>query len=84
MAGIATGTLKASAFDHLELDPTKSESSGDEVDWTEAEETAIRRKIDRRIVPLVTVLYLFCFLDRAVSSFPPKEFPCLKGFLFLL
>lgn len=65
MADKVTGTLKASAFDHLDLDPTKSESSGDEVDWTDAEETAIRRKIDRRIVPLVTVLYLFCFLDRA-------------------
>jgi hypothetical protein len=29
-------------------------------DWTVAEETALRRKIDRRIVPLVTVLYLLC------------------------
>ncbi|KAL6248965.1 hypothetical protein RBB50_004028 [Rhinocladiella similis] len=60
-------TLKASEFDHLEVDPTKSEGSGisDEVDWTEKDETRIRRKIDRRIVPLVTVLYLLCFLDRA-------------------
>lgn len=66
MAPIATATLKASEFDHLELDPNKeSEGSGDEIDWTEEEETSIRRKIDRRIVPLVTVLYLFCFLDRA-------------------
>ncbi|KIW84705.1 hypothetical protein Z517_00093 [Fonsecaea pedrosoi CBS 271.37] len=65
MAGIATGTLKAEAFDHFELDPTKSESSIEDIDWTEQEETAIRRKIDRRIVPLVTLLYLFCFLDRA-------------------
>ena len=65
MAGIATATLKASAFDNLELDPARSESSSDEVDWTEQEETAIRRKVDRRIVPVVTILYLFCFLDRA-------------------
>lgn len=65
MSAITAGTLKASAFDHFELDPNKSESSGDEVDWTEQEETAIRRKIDRRIVPVVTILYLFCFLDRA-------------------
>lgn len=65
MAGIATATLKASAFDHLEVDPTKSKSLTEEVDWTEQDETAIRRKIDRRIVPLVTILYLFCFLDRA-------------------
>ena len=66
MAPIATATLKASDFDHLELDPNKeSDGSADEIVWTEAEETAIRRKIDRRIVPTVTVLYLFCFLDRA-------------------
>lgn len=29
-------------------------------DWTQEEETALRRKIDRRIVPLVTLLYLLC------------------------
>lgn len=33
--------------------------------WDEAEETRIRRKLDGRIVPLVTILYLLCFLDRA-------------------
>ncbi|KAH6648857.1 major facilitator superfamily domain-containing protein [Truncatella angustata] len=33
--------------------------------WTEAEETAIRHKLDWQIVPMVTVLYLLCFLDRA-------------------
>ncbi|KIV95886.1 hypothetical protein PV10_03487 [Exophiala mesophila] len=61
-----TAPIKASSFDHLELDPNKeSEGSADEIEWTEAEETLIRRKIDRRIVPVVTVLYLFCFLDRA-------------------
>ncbi len=64
---VPISTLKASDFDHLELDPIKSEGSGtsDEIDWTEEEETSIRRKIDRRIVPLVTILYLLCFLDRA-------------------
>lgn len=36
------------------------------LDWTEEEETNIRRKIDIRVVPLVTVLYLLCFLDRSV------------------
>jgi sugar phosphate permease len=59
-------TLKAEAFDHLELDPNKGiDSPGDELEWTEQEETNIRRKIDRHIVPLVTLLYLLCFLDRA-------------------
>jgi hypothetical protein len=33
--------------------------------WTDDEEKRIRRKLDFRIVPLVTVLYLLCFLDRA-------------------
>jgi len=68
MAAVPVSTLKASEFDHMELDPNKERDgsgSGDEIDWTEAEETRIRRKIDRRIVPIVTILYLFCFLDRA-------------------
>lgn len=44
---------------------SKSESKSDleditQADWTVEEETALRRKIDRRIVPLVTVLYLLC------------------------
>ncbi|KAF1956605.1 MFS general substrate transporter [Byssothecium circinans] len=32
--------------------------------WTVEEETAVRRKLDRVIVPLTTFLYLLCFLDR--------------------
>lgn len=49
--------IKASSFDHLELDHNKeSEGSADEIEWTEADETLIRRKIDRRIVPVVTIL----------------------------
>jgi hypothetical protein len=46
--------------DKLELD-------GDFADltWTEEEERKIRRKLDFRVVPLVTLLYLLCFLDRA-------------------
>ncbi|KXX79233.1 High-affinity nicotinic acid transporter [Madurella mycetomatis] len=41
-------------------------SSSDESDleWTEEEETAIRRKIDWHTVPIVTLLYMLCFLDR--------------------
>jgi hypothetical protein len=33
--------------------------------WSEDEEKKIRRKLDFRVVPLVTLLYLLCFLDRA-------------------
>ncbi|ORY00896.1 major facilitator superfamily domain-containing protein, partial [Clohesyomyces aquaticus] len=36
-----------------------------ELTWTEEEETRIRRKLDKVIVPLTTFLYLLCFLDRA-------------------
>ncbi|KAK4245083.1 major facilitator superfamily domain-containing protein [Corynascus novoguineensis] len=35
-----------------------------ELEWSEEEERAIRRKIDWHTVPLVTVLYMLCFLDR--------------------
>jgi len=45
----------------------KHELDGEHADlvWTEEEETRIRRKLDLRVVPLVTLLYLLCFLDRA-------------------
>jgi MFS family permease len=32
--------------------------------WTEEEETAVRRKLDKWIIPTTTFLYLLCFLDR--------------------
>jgi hypothetical protein len=41
-----------------------SDRSTEEFTWTEEEETAVRRKLDRVIVPLTTFLYLLCFLDR--------------------
>ena len=45
----------------------KHEVDSDRADlvWTDDEEKRIRRKLDFRIVPLVTLLYLLCFLDRA-------------------
>lgn len=43
-----------------------SDRSTEEFTWTEEEETAVRRKLDRVIVPLTTFLYLLCFLDRYV------------------
>lgn len=42
----------------------QSTSSNEEITWTEAEETAIRHKLDWQIVPIVTLMYLLCFLDR--------------------
>jgi sugar phosphate permease len=35
-----------------------------ELEWSQEEETALRRKIDWHTVPLVTLLYMLCFLDR--------------------
>ncbi|KKA25997.1 hypothetical protein TD95_002705 [Thielaviopsis punctulata] len=32
--------------------------------WTAAEEAAVQHKIDLRVIPTVTALYLVCFLDR--------------------
>lgn len=45
----------------------KGEISGgnEDLTWTEDEEKKIRRKLDFHVVPLVTLLYLLCFLDRA-------------------
>jgi hypothetical protein len=61
---------------HNELDSKSdgSDNSG-EITWTEEEEKRIRNKIDWRLVPTVTFLYLLCFLDRYEDivdrSFPP-------------
>ncbi|SPQ27094.1 93eb8585-546c-47ac-a2d5-276a84ca467d [Thermothielavioides terrestris] len=37
---------------------------GSELEWSDEEERAIRRKIDWHTVPLVTLLYMLTFLDR--------------------
>jgi hypothetical protein len=34
-------------------------------DWTPEEEAKARRRLDFRIVPIVAILYLLCFLDRS-------------------
>lgn len=46
--------------------PEMSDRSVEAPQWTEAEETAVRHKLDWQIVPTVTFLYLLCFLDRSV------------------
>ncbi|KAK3396863.1 major facilitator superfamily domain-containing protein [Sordaria brevicollis] len=45
-------------------DAASSNTSLPELTWTDEEEKAIRRKIDWHCVPIVTVLYMLCFLDR--------------------
>ncbi|GAW16979.1 hypothetical protein ANO14919_064280 [Xylariales sp. No.14919] len=42
----------------------KTSESIDSPSWTDEEETVVRRKLDRQLVPMLTVLYLLCFLDR--------------------
>lgn len=45
--------------------PTSDVANGSmNEDWTVAEETAIRRKFDVTITPLVTVMYMLCAIDR--------------------
>lgn len=47
-----------------DINVTSSDENIDDVTWTEAEEKVVRNKLDWQIVPMVTVLYLLCFLDR--------------------
>jgi len=54
---------KAVATDAKHLEE-QSHSSDEEITWTEAEEASIRHKLDWQIVPIVTLMYLLCFLDR--------------------
>lgn len=47
------------------LEPTTDVASGSiNDDWTVEEETAIRRKFDLTITPLVTLMYMLCAIDR--------------------
>lgn len=52
-----------------EVASIESEESLESPSWTKEEETAIRRKLDWQLVPMVTLLYLLCFLDRW-TAFP--------------
>lgn len=47
------------------IGPTTDVASGSmNEDWTIEEETAIRRKFDLTITPLVTLMYMLCAIDR--------------------
>jgi len=57
-------------------------SEAESLTWDVEEETRIRRKLDWNIVPLVTLLYLLCFIDRAnignariQGKNPPRRVP---------
>lgn len=51
-------------MDHTKHLEAASDSSREEITWTEAEEKIIRNKLDWQTVPSVTLMYLLCFLDR--------------------
>lgn len=60
--------MEKTSFEHYHaeaVDSPKSEDSSSEPTWTPEEERAVRRKLDLRLVPPVTLLYLLCFIDRA-------------------
>lgn len=42
------------------LEGDVSSSQRGEEDWDKDEETRVRHKIDRAVVPLVTILYMLC------------------------
>lgn len=64
--------MEETEFKHFHLHgdevvPVKSYAEP-EPEWTPEEEKAVRRKLDYRIVPVVTLLYLLCFIDRYKNS----------------
>jgi hypothetical protein len=61
----------ATEKDILDAQSSEREYACDEKDrgtleWTDADEKRIKRKMDWIIVPTVFVLYLLCFIDRQV------------------
>lgn len=63
---MASEKLDTDRFD--DINGVSSDENVDDVTWSEAEEKKVRNKLDWQIVPMVTVLYLLCFLDRYVES----------------
>lgn len=60
---MASDKFGSDRFDD-DVNVTSSDENIDDITWTEAEEKVVRNKLDWQIVPMVTVLYLLCFLDR--------------------
>ena len=46
----------------------KYETVSDGELWSAEEEACVRRRLDWRLIPLLTVLYLLCFTDRWVAG----------------
>jgi len=74
---------RARTAQHHEKEVLKSDSDGrdvvlDDFDWTEAEEKAIRHKIDWHCVPLVTWLYMLCVCRPPVLTPRHLAPPCCR------
>ncbi|PWW75927.1 MFS general substrate transporter [Tuber magnatum] len=50
-----------------EIFDEKCEIASDGESWSVEEEEHVRRRLDRRLLPLLAVLYLLCFMDRWVT-----------------
>lgn len=61
-ASMATEKLGPDHFD--DVNGVSSDDNAEGVTWSDAEEKTVRNKLDWQIVPMVTLLYLLCFLDR--------------------
>ncbi|KAI1814692.1 MFS general substrate transporter [Poronia punctata] len=64
MATISDDEKKHASLPEAVMLEDKVSESLDSPGWTVEEETRVRRKLDRQLVPMVTLLYLLCFLDR--------------------
>ncbi|CUS08909.1 unnamed protein product [Tuber aestivum] len=51
-----------------EIFDEKCEIASDEESWSAEEEACVRRQLDWRLLPLLAVLYMLCFMDRWVRG----------------
>jgi len=65
MADVEKSELEKVQYKEKTADSSDVSGVEEEFIWTEEEETRVRRKLDRWIVPITTLLYVLCFLDRA-------------------
>ncbi|KAF4443578.1 major facilitator superfamily transporter [Fusarium acutatum] len=65
MPGLFDGAKNDIIAMHVSNTGNENSETTETFEWTEAEEAAVRFKIDLRLVPLSIVLYLLCFLDRS-------------------
>src|SRR5271169_6431020 len=66
MDGVVENGKKQEKVEALEV-PSPVDP-GEEVSWKPDEEKALLRRIDLRILPGLSVLYLLCFLDRTLAN----------------